>query len=176
MATFHSSSSLLFMIIGYWIASICASPVIERMNAVCYINPGHINIAYLKSISNSNANPFCGSGLVNSNRIQQIEALKYALREINSDSSVLPNITLGHIIVDTCGNQLAALAQTYHFTQNTPPAHVDLENLGENIIEPCGPYVVPYNAVGILGPSSSREAIVVVSIYLKYFIVPRLTK
>ena len=47
--------------------------------------------------------------------IQRMEAMLYALDLINSDPVLLPNITLGALILDTCSTDTYALEQSMEF-------------------------------------------------------------
>ena len=47
--------------------------------------------------------------------IQRMEAMLYALDKINGDSELLPNITLGAMILDTCSSDTYALEQSMEF-------------------------------------------------------------
>jgi hypothetical protein len=44
-----------------------------------------------------------------------MEAMLYAIDEINKNTTLLPNITLGVHILDTCSNEAFALEQTLEF-------------------------------------------------------------
>jgi hypothetical protein len=46
-----------------------------------------------------------------------MEAMLWALDEINADSSILPNISLGAMILDTCSNPSYALEQSMEFVR-----------------------------------------------------------
>ena len=49
---------------------------------------------------------------------QRMEAMLYALDRINEDGSLLPNVTLGAMILDTCSNPSYALEQTMLFVRH----------------------------------------------------------
>ena len=46
-----------------------------------------------------------------------MEAMLYALDEINADPSILPNISLGAVVLDTCSNPSYALEQAMEFVR-----------------------------------------------------------
>ena len=48
---------------------------------------------------------------------QRMEAMLYALDEINSDQRILPNISLGAVVLDTCSNPSYALEQAMEFVR-----------------------------------------------------------
>ena len=47
-----------------------------------------------------------------------MEAMLYALDQINSDSGLLPDIDLGALILDTCSNPSYALEQSMQFVRS----------------------------------------------------------
>lgn len=60
----------------------------------------------------------CGS-IKEEKGIQRMEAMLYALDEINRDSQLLPNITLGALILDTCSSDTYALEQSMEFFKSS---------------------------------------------------------
>lgn len=74
----------------------------------------------------------CGS-IKEEKGIQRMEAMLYALDMINNDTVLLPNITLGALILDTCSTDTYALEQSMEFFKSsinqvslpplTAPAH-----------------------------------------------------
>ncbi|CAL4059315.1 unnamed protein product, partial [Meganyctiphanes norvegica] len=51
--------------------------------------------------------------------IQRMEAMLYALDLINNDPDLLPNITIGALILDTCSSDTYALEQSMEFFKST---------------------------------------------------------
>ena len=49
---------------------------------------------------------------------QRMEAMLYALDQINADPNLLPNIDLGALILDTCSNPSYALEQSMQFVRS----------------------------------------------------------
>ena len=47
-----------------------------------------------------------------------MEAMLYALDEINEDPQLLPDLTLGALILDTCSNPSYALEQSMQFVRS----------------------------------------------------------
>ena len=47
-----------------------------------------------------------------------MEAMLYALDQINEDSQLLPELTLGALILDTCSNPSYALEQSMQFVRS----------------------------------------------------------
>lgn len=50
--------------------------------------------------------------------IQRLEAMLYALDLINEDPNILPNITIGAVILDTCSSDTYALDQSMEFVRS----------------------------------------------------------
>jgi Receptor family ligand binding region len=49
--------------------------------------------------------------------IQRLEAMLYAIDEINKDERLLPNITLGTVVIDSCSSDTYALEQSMEFVR-----------------------------------------------------------
>lgn len=49
--------------------------------------------------------------------IQRLEAMLYAIDEINKDDKLLPNITLGTVVIDSCSSDTYALEQSMEFVR-----------------------------------------------------------
>lgn len=60
----------------------------------------------------------CGS-IKEEKGIQRMEAMLYALDMINNDTVLLPNITLGALILDTCSTDTYALEQSMEFFKSS---------------------------------------------------------
>ncbi|KAK6634460.1 hypothetical protein RUM43_011861 [Polyplax serrata] len=50
--------------------------------------------------------------------IQRLEAMLYAMDKINKDPSILPNVTLGALILDSCSSDTYALEQSMEFVKS----------------------------------------------------------
>lgn len=51
--------------------------------------------------------------------VQRLEAMLFALKQINKNGSILPGVTLGAHILDTCNQDTHALEQTLKFIKNS---------------------------------------------------------
>ena len=49
--------------------------------------------------------------------IQRLEAMLYALDLINADPHILPNVTVGALVLDTCSSDTYALDQSMEFVR-----------------------------------------------------------
>lgn len=108
--------------------------------------------------------------------VHRLEALLYALDQINSDPDLLPNITLGARILDTCSRDTYALEQSLTFVQaliQKDTSDVRCSN-GE-------PPILPKleRVVGVIGASGSSVSIMVANVLRLFsvsfcFLPPRL--
>ncbi|NXU30707.1 GRM7 protein, partial [Thalassarche chlororhynchos] len=95
------------------------------------------------------------------NGIHRLEAMLYALDQINSDPDLLPNVTLGARILDTCSRDTYALEQSLTFVQaliQKDTSDVRCTN-GEPPV-----FVKPEKVVGVIGASGSSVSIMVANI------------
>lgn len=98
-------------------------------------------------------------GKINEHRgIQRLEAMLFALDEINKDRSILPGVKLGAHILDTCSKDTYALEQSLDFVRASL-TRVD----GSEHICPDGSYAVhddvPTAITGVIGGSYSDVSI-----------------
>ncbi|KAJ0023965.1 hypothetical protein NQD34_003864 [Periophthalmus magnuspinnatus] len=102
----------------------------------------------------------CGD-IKKENGIHRLEAMMYALDQINGDEELLPNITLGARILDTCSRDTYALEQSLTFVQaliQKDTSDVRCTN-GEPPV-----FVKPEKVVGVIGASASSVSIMVANI------------
>lgn len=101
--------------------------------------------------------------------IHRMEAMLYALDQINSDPELLPNITLGARILDTCSRDTYALEQSLTFVQaliQKDTSDIRCSNGEPPIIRK------PERVVGVIGASASSVSIMVANV-LRLFEVSR---
>lgn len=93
--------------------------------------------------------------------IHRLEAMLYALDQINSDPDLLTNITLGARILDTCSKDIYALEQSLTFVQT----HIQKDTSDVRCTNGEPPiFVKPERIVGVIGASSSSVSIMVAKI------------
>ncbi|XP_017560335.1 metabotropic glutamate receptor 7 isoform X2 [Pygocentrus nattereri] len=105
------------------------------------------------------------------NGIHRLEAMLYALDQINGDDELLPNITLGARVLDTCSRDTHALEQSLTFVQaliQKDTSDVRCTN-GEPPV-----FVKPEKVVGVIGASASSVSIMVANI-LRLFQIPQIS-
>ncbi|NXN19799.1 GRM7 protein, partial [Indicator maculatus] len=93
--------------------------------------------------------------------IHRLEAMLYALDKVNGDPSVLPNLTLGARILDTCSRDTYALEQALSFVRSLLPPEGG-EGTCPDGSQPQRP--PPERLVGVIGASASSVSIMVANV------------
>lgn len=118
-----------------------------------FIKEGDILIGGIYSVrdqSKDQTNP-CGGQVTNWRWQQNIQAIVYSIDKINADPTILPNVTLGFVIIDDCRNAVTALGQALSFTQGSRTSS-----------EPgmcSGRPTSGYDVAVVLGPTSSSRSV-----------------
>ncbi|KAI1888163.1 hypothetical protein AGOR_G00182200 [Albula goreensis] len=113
-------------------------------------------------------------GRINEDRgIQRLEAMLFAIDEINRDPSLLPGVALGAHILDTCSRDTYALEQSLEFVRASLTKVDDTE-----FICPDGSYALQENTplaiAGVIGGSFSSVSIQVANL-LRLFQIPQIS-
>ncbi|CAG6021578.1 unnamed protein product [Menidia menidia] len=122
---------------------------------------GHLTLGGLFPVHSRGADGAPCGDLKKENGIQRLEAMMYALDQINQDEQLLPNITLGARVLDTCSRDTYALEQSLTFVQaliTKDTSDVRCTN-GEPPV-----FVKPEKVVGVIGASASSVSIMVANI------------
>uniref|UniRef100_A0A1B0FA03 G-protein coupled receptors family 3 profile domain-containing protein n=1 Tax=Glossina morsitans morsitans TaxID=37546 RepID=A0A1B0FA03_GLOMM len=86
--------------------------------------PGDIILGGLFPVHEKGENSPCGEKVYNRG-VQRLEAMLYAIDRINHDQNILPNITLGVHILDTCSRETYALNQSLQFVRASLNQNLD---------------------------------------------------
>ncbi|XP_076026854.1 glutamate receptor, metabotropic 5a [Genypterus blacodes] len=107
--------------------------------------------------------------------IQRVEAMMHTLDRINADPNILPNITLGCEIRDSCWHSAVALEQSIEFIRDTLVSNEEEESQGKCTAEAGGSVLLQVKKpiVGLIGPGSSSVAIQVQNL-LQLFNIPQI--
>ncbi|KAM9327047.1 metabotropic glutamate receptor 6-like [Gastrophryne carolinensis] len=103
--------------------------------------------------------------------VHRMEAMLYALDQINGDPELLPNLTLGARILDTCSRDTYALEQSLTFVQaliQKDTSDVRCSNGEPALFSP------PERVVGVIGASASSVSIMVANV-LRLFAIPQIS-
>jgi len=108
--------------------------------------------------------------------IQRVEAMFYTLDRINSDQNLLPNITLGCEIRDSCWHSSVALEQSIEFIRDSLISIRDDKDGSKWCIDGTPSNQPPPSKkpiAGVIGPGSSSVAIQVQNL-LQLFNIPQI--
>ncbi|XP_056131423.1 metabotropic glutamate receptor 4 isoform X1 [Lampris incognitus] len=157
----------------------CLSPVAlaakPKMPGHTHLNSiridGDISLGGLFPVhARGNDGKACGE-LKKEKGIHRLEAMLFALDRINNDNELLPNITLGARILDTCSRDTHALEQSLTFVQ----ALIEKDSSDVKCLSGGPPIITkPERVVGVIGASASSVSIMVANI-LRLFRIPQVS-
>ncbi|KAI4814936.1 hypothetical protein KUCAC02_005111, partial [Chaenocephalus aceratus] len=155
----------LLLVLSIWVGSYEADSALSERRVVAH-NPGDIIIGALFSVHHQPPadkvhERKCGA-VREQYGIQRVEAMMYTLDRINADPFILPNISLGCEIRDSCWHSAVALEQSIEFIRDSlcsDPSATPMR--GKKPI------------VGLIGPGSSSVAIQVQNL-LQLFNIPQI--
>ncbi|XP_016842325.1 metabotropic glutamate receptor 7 isoform X1 [Nasonia vitripennis] len=128
-----------------------------------------------EQVSGPLGQPPCGA-VKEEKGVQRLEAMLYALDQINADEQLLPNTTLGALILDSCSSDTYALDQSMEFVRS----YMNQVGTSRDITEyKCengkSPIYEPHKPVtGVIGASFSGVSIMVANI-LRLFKIPQIS-
>ena len=139
MATLGYPESWIYFFLSFisWhVIHVTANPIIH------VDNPGNLTLGGLFVLTEINEKSKCFDR-ISLDGLRSLLAMQFAVERINSNDSILPNITLGIKAFDTCFSRIPALEYT-------------LKNfvLGEHTSK-----LSQYPIVGLIGPALSYEAV-----------------
>ncbi|XP_054578150.1 metabotropic glutamate receptor 4 isoform X2 [Eptesicus fuscus] len=161
---------LLLSLYGPWVPSCLGKPKGHpHMNSIRI--DGDITLGGLFPVHGRGAEGKACGELKKEKGIHRLEAMLFALDRINNDPDLLPNITLGARILDTCSRDTHALEQSLTFVQAL------IEKDGTEVrCGSGGPPIItkPERVVGVIGASGSSVSIMVANI-LRLFKIPQIS-
>ncbi|KAM4879971.1 metabotropic glutamate receptor 6-like, partial [Sylvia borin] len=105
--------------------------------------------------------------------IHRLEAMLYALDRVNGDPRVLPNLTLGARILDTCSRDTYALEQALSFVRSLLPPEGGEGSCPDGSAPRRPP---PERLVGVIGASASSVSVsIMVANVLRLFAIPQIS-
>ena len=140
-----------------------------------YARPAAINIGAVFSILLSQ-NETCSNRLRESGVVQYVEAIVFAISEINKSPDILPNVNLGFIIMDDCMKPLNALAQTLHFfpVDDRPNGGCEERCVQSSVTNGGRSPHSFYDVVGVVGAENSPASMVMANV-LNIFQIPQIS-
>lgn len=135
--------------------------------------PGDIVLGGLFPVHQKGEGTTCGTKLYNRG-VQRLEAMLYAIDKVNNDVNILPNITIGVNILDTCSRDTYALNQSLQFVRSA------LSDMDTSMYE-CRDNSMPRlkknssgPVFGVIGGSYSSVSIQVANL-LRLFHIPQVS-
>ncbi|KAL1021570.1 hypothetical protein UPYG_G00014970 [Umbra pygmaea] len=132
---------------------------------------GHLTLGGLFPVHTRGSDGMPCGDIKKENGVHRLEAMLYALDQINLDDQLLPNITLGARVLDTCSRDTYALEQSLTFVQAL--IQKDISDVRCTNGEPPV-FVKPEKVVGVIGASASSVSIMVANI-LRLFQIPQIS-
>ncbi|XP_074188916.1 metabotropic glutamate receptor 4 isoform X5 [Rhinolophus sinicus] len=161
---------LLLSLYGPWVPSSLGKPKGHpHMNSIRI--DGDITLGGLFPVHGRGSEGKACGELKKEKGIHRLEAMLFALDRINNDPDLLPNVTLGARILDTCSRDTHALEQSLTFVQAL------IEKDGTEVrCGSGGPPIItkPERVVGVIGASGSSVSIMVANI-LRLFKIPQIS-
>lgn len=161
-------SILIIVLLFFVLSKLCIGEVITlsddagRIRGFTDANSSDITLGALFAVHDPSPNGDCGP--INSRALERIEAFLYSIDSINSDPNLLPNVTLGYTVRDTCTLENIGLDETLELVFNTDDSSV------------CVPAASGYDEAvqAIIGPTTSHVATAVAG-FLRLFNVPQVS-
>lgn len=116
----HLYRFTVLLLLGNLVASIHSLNTVENYsNGQIIRTPGEFvlgGIFPMHEHRSSNREYPCGA-IKEEKGIQRLEAMFYAIDQINKDDKLLPNLTLGTVVIDSCSSDTYALEQSMEFVR-----------------------------------------------------------
>lgn len=166
-----------------------SSSVVRAFGQHCYLNVSSIcRDFFLCSVHHVQVHERKCGAVREQYGIQRVEAMMHTLDRINTDQNILPNISLGCEIRDSCWHSAVALEQSIEFIRDSLVSSDEAEELagggswgggggGVSTMKCSDPSATPMRGkkpiVGLIGPGSSSVAIQVQNL-LQLFNIPQI--
>lgn len=170
----HQRVPFLLLLVVLLSARRLTTVVESRVHSEAVLIPGDIVLGGLFPVHEKGGGTACGPNIYHRG-VQRLEAMLFAVDQINRDNTILPDITLGVHILDTCGRDTYALNQSLHFVR------ASLSNIDISVLE-CRDKSTPRvkktaNAgpvFGVIGGSYSSVSLQVANL-LRLFHIPQIS-
>ncbi|XP_050497497.1 metabotropic glutamate receptor-like [Diabrotica virgifera virgifera] len=163
----------MFTVLLYCVYVAATKNNIQTDQQVAASVPGDIILGGLFPVHTKGDKTPCGSQIYHRG-VQRLEAMMFAIDNINKDPNILPNVTLGVHILDTCSRDTYALNQSLQFVR------ASLNNIDTSSFE-CADHSMPvprnnYSGpvFGVVGGSYSSVSLQVANL-LGLFHIPQIS-
>ncbi|KAK3581190.1 hypothetical protein CHS0354_024724 [Potamilus streckersoni] len=134
-------------------------------------NFADLNLGAILSIHASDGLRKCKPDMDYFHYNKTVNALQFAVDDVNKRNDILPNITLGLVILDDCFSASLALARALQFMPISNPNKKEYFTKFENSIDLKGCF---YDVVGVIGPDTSKRSIITADV-LTLFGIPQIS-
>ena len=105
----------LFLVL-YLVHCTCdASFLVPELPRDAYVMHGDLDIGGIFRVHEYEQGKVCGTRARNTKGFQYLESMVYAINHVNKRDDILPNISLGYVILDDCLNQQTAYSRALQF-------------------------------------------------------------
>ena len=137
------------------------------------------NIGVLMPVHAYSRSEFCNSEMNGLGGLQRIEAIDFAINEINEKQELLQGHKLGYIIFDDCSKDVTALAQALRFRKAGTVIKCEIQwdfKAKHNLfLDPCSnDTLTQYNIIGVIGSETSSLTVQVANM-LTAFKIPHIS-
>ena len=139
-----------------------------------YAREGDINLGQVVNAHEPNGEGGC-SDVASEGGIFFAQTMVYAIDQINKNNMVLPNITLGFAIMDTCGSTMNALGRSMYFLPYTGDQNDEDSDDSNNENNPNGNIQCltgtdtteqrSFDIVGLVGPEFSAPCVMIANVF-----------
>lgn len=141
----------------------CPLGAVPGIDERTYHSFGDVNIGVFISASPSGGPAAClNKSNSGSSVLEHSEAIAYAVKTINQDPRLLPNVKLGFIQVNDCSNDNVALAAALSFLPRVGIGNTEscFNSSASEMSQQDNSKVMPFfDVVGLIAPSSSQRTI-----------------
>ena len=124
---------------------------IPKLSEDCLVQSGDVLIGVLLPLRTPGETGPCDR--IGSDELSQPESIRYIIDKINADPDMLPNITLGYVILDVCERSHGSLANALYFLP-------DEDQLSSHDVEgPCDGVLSPFPVAAVMGLKYSSDCI-----------------
>ncbi len=128
-----------------------------------------INLGVLLPISQYSTDHLCSNEISGTFMVENAEAVAYAISKVNSHSDLLPNVTLGYVILDTCGGkETPAIARAMQFLPINTDFGVCEKAEAPMICEVDNATREHFNILGVIAPPFSSTSMAISPILTAY--------
>jgi hypothetical protein len=157
----------LYVLIFYAIIARCDLdvPELTSLKNVIVAEEGDVNIGYFASV---HYNGVGDCDMLSQTGCGAFQTLKFAVKEMNDNSDLLPNITVGYVALDDCDSPVRALEVAVYMVSDDG----NIVNVHGGSSPPSS-QLKHYNIFGVVGPLTSQSA-TLESSFLSIFQIPQI--